>query len=62
MEEVLKGLLIIQKYDPKSGFGVGHDQIWCGNSDLEYSEEDKKVLDELAWFVDEECESWSKFI
>jgi len=59
IQEILRGLIIISKYDAKSNFAAGHDQIWCGSEDLKLNEEDKKELVELGWFIDED--SWSCF-
>jgi len=59
MQKILRGLIIISKYDAKSDFASERNQIWCGSEDLEFSEKDKKELDELGWFIDED--SWSCF-
>lgn len=60
IQKVLRGLIIISKYDANSAFAAEHDQIYCGSEDLEISEKDKKELDDLGWFTDED--SWTCFV
>jgi len=60
LQKVLRGLIIISKYDADSDFAAEHDQIYCGSEELEINEEHKKELDELGWFTDED--SWSCFV
>jgi hypothetical protein len=60
--EFIEGVNIIAKYMPeteKEGFGVHaeHDQLWFGADEWVTDEKDRKRLDEIGWFVNED--SWS---
>ena len=59
-DKIKKGLDIIEKYEPDADFAAQHDQIWCGEySPALMTKEDKKYMEELGWFEDED--SWSHF-
>jgi len=63
VRQVIEGLEILVKYAANKDahdFAAGHEQIYYGESDWSISEDDKKRLDELGWFIDED--SWSRFV
>jgi len=64
VKKVLEGLLILKKYFPEGDIAAQHDEIYAGGdaSEVEISESDKKRLDDLGWFIDEEEDSWKKFV
>ena len=67
MEEVIEGLLILREYMIESRWDMAaeHDQIWAGPdtaSEMEINEIDLDKLEELGWFIDEEFDSWTKFV
>ena len=55
------GLDIFLKYNPDVNFGHGHDILWCGYTDIPFSDTDKKALEEAGWFVDEEYDCYAIF-
>lgn len=57
----IEGIKIIAKYIDESKFSIRaeHDQIWFGEYDDVREESDRKKLEDLGWFKDEE--SWSCF-
>ena len=65
MKQVIEGLQILAKYvenPDKSWVSAEHDQIWAGPDRGEVvSEEDKKALEDLGWFEDDDCGGWSHF-
>lgn len=61
MNSILQGLLIIAKYDPKSYFAAEHDQIWCGDSSLPLTPEDKEMMAKLHWRIDKEAGGWTHY-
>lgn len=65
MEQILEGLQILSKYGPKGDFSAGHDQIWAGDENdksvTDMSEKDRKRMEELGWFIDDDFECWSHF-
>jgi len=63
MERILRGLEILFKYYPSADFASEHDQIWVYSwtEKTEVSKENKKKLDGLGWFIDEEDDTWSHF-
>lgn len=55
---------IFAKYEPLEEFGISaeHDEVYAGGQHYEdYSEEDKKRLEELHWTYDEHYESYHHF-
>ena len=64
MKNIVEGLNILLKHsDSKGDFAAGHDQIWAGvnASDMNISESELEILEELGWFIDDEYDSWSHF-
>ena len=55
MSDLIKALTILLKYgDPRNPTYCTHDEMWiCGISPGDVSDEDKAVLDELGFFVDD---------
>jgi hypothetical protein len=53
---LIKALLIIEKYNPKFSTHCEHDVMSiCGVEPDEVSEEDKVLLDEYGFFIGDEC-------
>ena len=52
---------IFAKYEPESMWEVSaeHDIVYAGRG-VEYSEEDRKRLDELHWYYDDDLECYYK--
>lgn len=62
MNNILAGMQILAKYNPDFEVAAQHDQIWIGPGLIQVSSEDKKILEDLNWFVDSEIdESWTHF-
>ncbi len=62
MKTILEGLKIIAKYTPDTDFAAEHDIIYCGECDeMNMSDEDKKKMEDLGWFIDEEYNCWCSF-
>lgn len=59
MKGFTEGVDIISKYDESDEVHAEHDQIWFGEYLKVDNEEDRKRLEELGWFEDED--SWSCF-
>lgn len=59
MGSILEGLTILIKYGD-GDFSAEHDVVYAGG-DTEISEEDKKKLEGLLWFYDNEFQCWSTF-
>lgn len=58
MQRILEGLQIISKYEPYSPLSAAEGgQIWCGVNIHKFSEEDKKEMKNLDWFID--GKTWS---
>ena len=54
----VEGVNIIARHMPedqkdKFDFHAEHDQFWFGADDWVSNEEDRKKLDDLGWFIDE---------
>ena len=64
MRVVARGLEILEKYvDPKQHLiSAEHDQIWAGGDPSLCTEDDRKELESLDWFVDEKTDSWTHFV
>lgn len=59
IEEIINGMLLILKYQPKAMIYVGHDVIYFGKSnDYTISKEDLQLLSSWGWYEDEEL--WAK--
>ena len=66
-QNILKGVNILLKYNPEGDFEACREQIFFGDltrKELEVSEEDKALLKELGWFIDEEYYEgeWSHYV
>ena len=59
IDDILKGLEIIKKYDPESYFAAEHDQIYCGDQE-KIPAEAKAELEELGWFAND-VDSMSRY-
>jgi len=60
MNSLIEGLKIIEKYDPNFDTVAEHDIVYAGDDTLPISDEDKKRLDDLGWFTQED--SWACFV
>lgn len=60
IDDVLKGLQIIKKYDPESYFAAEHDEIFCGDPE-KIPDNAKAELDKLGWHEDS-CGAMSMFV
>ena len=61
-EAILEGLQIQIRYAPNKWCHSEHDQFYGPCDELaKISDIDKKRLDELGWFIDDENECWSVF-
>lgn len=60
-DNVIKGLQILEKYDP-GGYCSVYDDTLLGATPSKVSEEDKKALEDLGWFIEKESDSWAAFI
>jgi hypothetical protein len=59
--EIAEGLMILAKY-PNCDTSAEHDVILSGPNDPEtVSDEDKKRLTELTWFISGEYGCWAVF-
>lgn len=66
-QEILKGINILLKYNPKGDFSAYHEQVFFGDlliQGINISEEDRALLEELNWFIDEEYYEgeWSHYV
>jgi hypothetical protein len=64
LAEMIEGMQIIAKHveaEARDQYCVQaeHDQFWCGDYHLPLSEDEKKRMEELGWFKDND--SWSCF-
>jgi len=60
-EKVAQGISILSKY-PGLEVAAEHDQFYFGPSDDSLVlDEDKKLLEDLGWFLDEGF-GWSRFV
>lgn len=66
VSEISKGLQIIEQYEEDAVFTAEHDQIFCGQGNgksvTEITDEGKKILESLGWFIDEGLKCWSRFV
>ena len=64
-EKILTGLKILLSF-PSSNLHADHDQIWAGptkRTELEaITPEQASVLESCGWFMDEDVDSWSRFV
>jgi len=62
MKDLIEALTIFLKYgDPKYPTNCSHDELYVDIDPDKVSEEDKKRLDELGFFVNEELEGFSSY-
>ncbi len=62
MKDMVEGLQILIKYDSKGDCAAEHDQLWAGSTPpMEIEKPDLQRLDDLGWFWDKDCTSWSRF-
>ena len=63
MSDLIKALQIFLKYgDPRWPTHCEHDELWIVGIDPDdVSEEDKAELNELGFFVSEECECFKSY-
>lgn len=69
ISEMIESLGIFAKYlakgmDEAFFMGAERDQIWMYVEDekIPTDSDDFKRLDEIGWFPDEECGTWSRFV
>ena len=56
MNDLIKALMIIEKYNPHFSTHCEHDVMSiCGVEPSEVSEEDVELLDEFGFFVGDNC-------
>lgn len=62
--QILRGLEIIEKYEPGCDISAGHNQIWAGCEDLlfQMTETEAQTMTLNGWFIDELFCCWSHFI
>lgn len=62
--KLIEGLQIIAKYTSPDGHCVDaeHDHLHAGPEGLIVSEEDRKRLAALGWWLDVEFDSWAVFV
>ena len=62
--QVLEGMRILLKYEPRCLIDVVEDRLYFGytNDLISISYEDKLLLEELDWFVDEGKNRWTRYI
>lgn len=58
--QILRGLEIIEKYDPGTDVSAENDVIYAGAEDLLYkmTEEEAKTMVELGWYISAEFGCW----
>jgi len=62
MDDLIKALQILRKYgNPSHPTNCSHNLLHVDISPELVSEEDKKTLDDLGFFVDDELEGFSSF-
>ena len=65
-KDLIKGLTIIEKYMPKgeSGYHIRaeHDVIYAASLDWPISDKDKKELEELGFYPDEDADGWRAMV
>ncbi len=63
MKNLIEALQIFLKYgDPENPTHCEHDELWiCGIDPSDVSEEDKKRLDELGFFISESDNCFKSF-
>lgn len=62
MKDLIEALNIFLKYgNPTYPTNCSHDELYVDINPDEVSEEDKKRLDELGFFVNEESEGFSSY-
>lgn len=59
-DEVVAGLLILKKYGQE--ICAAHDIIYAGGSASGVSTEDASALDALGWHIEEDCDSYARFV
>lgn len=61
LNDMIEGMQIIAKHVGNDQYCVQaeHDQFWCGGADLPLSDDEKKRMEELGWFLADD--SWSCF-
>jgi hypothetical protein len=59
-DEILKGLQILIKYNPKGWCDAQHDVLY-GPEVENISDEDKQALLQLRWLYDASVDSWYVF-
>jgi hypothetical protein len=65
-KQILLGVNILLNYCADAKFGALEGQIFFGKrsqgkQEIEVSEKDKVLLEQLGWFFDKEFEEWSIF-
>lgn len=59
IKRIIEGLQILAKYKPDDYCAAEHDVLY--GPDAEVTEEERKKLDELEWFYDDEVGCWCCF-
>jgi len=63
--QVLEGMRILLSYEPRCFIDIVEDKLYFGytySEIMSISEEDTTLLEELDWFLDDEMNSWAKYI
>ena len=65
-EKVMYGLMIIHSYESDIEVSEAHDTFYAGGKkegiNPNMSDQDKKLMDRLGWFVNDSYESWQIWI
>jgi hypothetical protein len=63
IEQIIKGLELINKVNPKSDIYADHDVIYAGNpSDLDMNELQCQLMKKWGWLWNDEYDCWMKFV
>jgi hypothetical protein len=63
IRELADGLAILRKYDPDGDVAAEHDIVYAGHAeDFTLTADDASRMEELGWFVDDEYDSWARFV
>lgn len=62
MDDVIQGLLILQKYTDKNSITAEHDVIYAGHDCYNVSAVDQVNLEKYYWHWDDEVVSWRIYV
>lgn len=62
-KEIIEGLQILEKHDPDTyGVCAEHDIVYGGHGELPLTDEERKRMDDLGWFIDSDSGSWACYV